>query len=161
MSGDIKEELRRLGAEVKPGSEMPTEVREMIERYAPGMPGRGRVGVELKRLADEQVYVYEDERLRLTIPVPSLEVFEGDGAAATKTRGRNYGRIKFFGDRWTAFDEADADMGRVEYGVALGHLEIRKVSAAKITVEKKSEPVKKATSGKGRRGGSSKRRGKE
>jgi hypothetical protein len=48
----------------------------MIERYAPGMPGRGRVGVELKRLAEEQVYVYEDERLRLTIPVPSLEVFE-------------------------------------------------------------------------------------
>jgi hypothetical protein len=48
----------------------------MITRYAPGMPRPGRVGVELKRLAAEQVYVYEDERLRLTIPVPSVEVFE-------------------------------------------------------------------------------------
>ena len=76
MSEELKEELRRLGADVRPGSEMPAEVREMITRYAPGMPGSGRVGVELKRLADEQLYVYEDERLRLTIPVPSLEVFE-------------------------------------------------------------------------------------
>lgn len=76
MSEELKEELKRLGAEVKPSSELPPEVREMITRYAPGMPGRGRVGVELKRLADEQLYVYEDERLRLMIPVPSLEVFE-------------------------------------------------------------------------------------
>ena len=76
MSGELKEELKRLGADVRPSSELPPEVRDMITRYAPGMPGRGRVGVELKRLADEQVYVYEDERLRLTIPVPSLEVFE-------------------------------------------------------------------------------------
>jgi hypothetical protein len=76
MSEELKEELRRLGADVRPSSELPTEVQEMITRYAPGMPGSGRVGVELKRLADEQVYVYEDERLRLTIPVPSLEVFE-------------------------------------------------------------------------------------
>ena len=63
--------------EVRPESELPAEVREMITRYAPGMPGSGRVGVELTRLADEQVYVYEDERLRLTMPVPTLEVFEG------------------------------------------------------------------------------------
>ncbi len=76
MGEELKEELRRLGAEVRPESELPAEVREMITRYAPGMPGRGRVGVELKRLAGELVYVYEDERLRLTIPVPSLEVFE-------------------------------------------------------------------------------------
>jgi hypothetical protein len=76
MSGDIKEELKRLGADVRPSSELPPEVQEMITRYAPGMPGSGRVGVELKRLADEQLYLYEDERLRLTIPVPSLEVFE-------------------------------------------------------------------------------------
>ncbi len=76
MAEELKEELRRLGAEVRPSSELPAEAREMITRYAPGMPGRGRVGVELKRLADEQVYCYEDERLRLTIPVPSLEVFE-------------------------------------------------------------------------------------
>jgi hypothetical protein len=76
MSEELKEELRRLGAEVKPSSELPAEAREMITRYAPGMPRPGRVGVELKRLAAEQVYVYEDERLRLTIPVPSVEVFE-------------------------------------------------------------------------------------
>ncbi len=76
MGEELKEELTRLGADVRPESELPAEVREMITRYAPGMPGSGRVGVELKRLADEQVYVYEDERLRLTIPVPSLEVFE-------------------------------------------------------------------------------------
>jgi hypothetical protein len=76
MSEELKEELRRLGADVRAESELPAEAREMITRYAPGMPGSGRVGVELKRLADEQLYVYEDERLRLTIPVPSLEVFE-------------------------------------------------------------------------------------
>jgi hypothetical protein len=76
MSEELKEELRRLGADVRPSSELPAEAQEMITRYAPGMPGSGRVGVELKRLADEQLYVYEDERLRLTIPVPSLEVFE-------------------------------------------------------------------------------------
>ncbi len=76
MGEELKEELTRLGADVRPESELPAEAREMITRYAPGMPGSGRVGVELKRLADEQVYVYEDERLRLTIPVPSLEVFE-------------------------------------------------------------------------------------
>jgi hypothetical protein len=76
MEEELKEELRRLGAEVRPGSELPAEVREMITRYAPGMPGQGRVGVELKRLTNEQAYVYEDEQLRLTIPIPSLEVFE-------------------------------------------------------------------------------------
>jgi len=76
MSEELKEELKRLGADVRPESELPAEVRDMITRYAPGMPGSDRVGVELKRLADEQVYLYEDERLRLTIPVPSLEVFE-------------------------------------------------------------------------------------
>ncbi len=76
MSEELKEELKRLGADVRPSSELPAEAQEMITRYAPGMPGSGRVGVELKRLADEQVYVYEDERLRVTIPVPSLEVFE-------------------------------------------------------------------------------------
>jgi hypothetical protein len=76
MAEELKEELRRLGAEVRPSSELPAEAREMITRYAPGMPRPGRVGVELKRLAAEQVYVYEDERLRLTIPVPSVEVFE-------------------------------------------------------------------------------------
>jgi hypothetical protein len=76
MSEELKEELKRLGADVRAESELPGDVREMITRYAPGMPGSGRVGVELKRLADEQVYVYDDERLRLTVPVPSLEVFE-------------------------------------------------------------------------------------
>jgi hypothetical protein len=77
MDEGLKEELRRLGAEVRPESELPAEARELITRYAPGVPARGRVGVEFGRLADEQVYVYEDERLCLTVPVPTLEVFEG------------------------------------------------------------------------------------
>jgi len=76
MNEELKDELRKLGADVRPESELPAQMREMISRYAPGMPGSGRVGVELKRLADEQVYVYEDDWLTLTIPVPSLEVFE-------------------------------------------------------------------------------------
>jgi len=75
MNEDLKNEMRKLGADVRPESELPAEVREMITRYAPGTPGRGRVGVELKRLAGEQVYVYEDERLRLEVPVPPLDVF--------------------------------------------------------------------------------------
>jgi hypothetical protein len=36
MSEELKEELKRLGADVRPGSELPGEVREMIEAYAPG-----------------------------------------------------------------------------------------------------------------------------
>jgi hypothetical protein len=76
MDEEIKEELRRLGLDVRSERDLPPEVREMIARYAPGMPGRGRVGVELRRLAAEQVFVYEDERLRLTIRVPTLEAFE-------------------------------------------------------------------------------------
>jgi hypothetical protein len=76
MSADIKEELRRLGADVRPGSEMPSDVREMIEAYAPGMPRPGQVRVELTRLAREQVYIYEDPYLKLLIPVPPLDIFE-------------------------------------------------------------------------------------
>ena len=76
MNEELKDELRKLGADVRSEGELPAEAREMITRYASGVPGRGRVGVEPRRLADEQVYVYEDERLRLTIPVPTLEVFE-------------------------------------------------------------------------------------
>jgi hypothetical protein len=76
MAEELKEELRRLGAEVKPGSEMPSDVREMIEAYAPGLPRAGQVGVELKRLAREQVYIYEDPYLKLLIPVPPLDIFE-------------------------------------------------------------------------------------
>jgi hypothetical protein len=76
MSEELKEELRRLGADVRPGSEMPGEVREMIEAYAPGMPRAGQVRVELKRLARDQVYTYEAPRLKLMIPVPPLDIFE-------------------------------------------------------------------------------------
>ena len=83
---------------------------------------------------------------------------EGNGPFVCR-RGRIYGGVKFFGDRWTAFDEADADMGRIEYGVALGHLEIREVSRG--SGEKGTRPAKKAASGKGRGRGSSKRRGKQ
>lgn len=76
MSEELKEELRRLGAEVRPGSEIPSDVREMIEAYAPGLPRAGDVRVELKRLAREQVYIYEDPYLKLLIPVPPLDIFE-------------------------------------------------------------------------------------
>jgi hypothetical protein len=76
MSGDIKEELQRLGADVRPGSEMPSDVREMIEAYAPGLPRAGQVRLELKRLARDQVYTYEDQYLKLLIPVPPLDIFE-------------------------------------------------------------------------------------
>ena len=76
MSPDIKEELKRLGAEVKPESELPGEVREMIEAYAPGLPRAGQVRLELKRLARDQVYIYEDPYLKLLIPVPPLDIFE-------------------------------------------------------------------------------------
>ncbi|MGD8719472.1 MAG: hypothetical protein PVH29_11720 [Candidatus Zixiibacteriota bacterium] len=72
----MKNELRKMGLDVRSERDLPPHVREMIARYAAGMPGRGRVGVEAGRLADEQVFVYEDERLRLTMPVPTLEAFE-------------------------------------------------------------------------------------
>jgi hypothetical protein len=87
------------------------------------------------------------------------DALEGTGPFVCR-RGRYYGGVKFFGDRWTTFDERDVDMSRIEYGVELGHLEIRKVPAAKVPAEKETEPVKKATSGKGRSGGSSAKRGK-
>jgi hypothetical protein len=76
MGEELKEELKRLGVDVRPGSELPPEVRELIDAYAPGMPRLGRVGVELKRLARDQVYTYEDRYLKLLIPVPPLDVFE-------------------------------------------------------------------------------------
>jgi hypothetical protein len=76
MNEEVKNELRRMGLDVCSERDLPPHVREMIGRYAAGMPGRGRVRVEAGRLADEQVFAYEDERMRLTIPVPSLEAFE-------------------------------------------------------------------------------------
>lgn len=76
MNADLKEELKQLGAEVRPGSELPGEVREMVERYAPGLPRPGRVGTDFGRLSDEQYFRYEDENLKLEVPVPTLEVFE-------------------------------------------------------------------------------------
>jgi hypothetical protein len=76
METNLKEELRQLGAQVRPGSELPPEVREMIEAYAPGLPRAGQVGVEVSRLARDQVYTYEDRYLKLLIPVPPLDIFE-------------------------------------------------------------------------------------
>lgn len=92
-----------------------------------------------------------------------LRTLEGDGPALMRTRGRVYGGVRFFAGRWTAFDEARADKGRLERGVALGHLEIRKVAAKKApgATAKKSSIEKKATSAKGRGRGSSKRRRNE
>ena len=62
-----------------------------------------------------------------------------------------------------AFDEAAADMARLERGVELGHLEVRKAPGKKAptATAKKSSNDKRATSGKGRGRGSSKRRGKQ
>ena len=92
-----------------------------------------------------------------------LRTLEGDGAALMRTRGRVFGGVRFFAGKWTAFDEAAADMARLERGVELGHLEIRKVSAKTVptATAKKSSNDKKATSGKGRGRGSSGRRGKQ
>jgi len=92
-----------------------------------------------------------------------LRTLEGDGPTLMRTRGRVYGGVRFFAGRWTAFDEAAAAMARLERGVALGHLEIRKVTARKAPrgTAKKSSTEKKATSAKGRRGGSSRRRRNE
>ena len=86
---------------------------------------------------------------------------EGNGAFVSR-RGRRYGGVKFFGDRWTAFDEADADMARIEYGVALGHLELRDVKAkAPAEPKEKRSENKTPAGGKGRGRGSSKTRGKQ
>jgi hypothetical protein len=89
-----------------------------------------------------------------------LRTLEGDGPALMRTRGRVFGGVRFFAGKWTAFDEAAADMAGLERGVELGHLEIRKASGKKGPGEKEAEPVKKATSGKGRGRGSSNTRGK-
>lgn len=92
-----------------------------------------------------------------------VRTIEGDGPALMKTRGRVYGGVRFFAGRWTAFDEGAVEMARLERGVALGHLEIRKVLAKKAarTTGKNSSAKKKAISAKGRGRGSSRRRGKQ
>lgn len=92
-----------------------------------------------------------------------LRTLEGDGPALMRTRGRVYGGVRFFAGRWTAFAEAAAATARLERGVALGHLELRKVAAKKAprATAKKSSTEKKATSAKGRGRGSSKRRRNE
>ncbi|NIT35845.1 MAG: hypothetical protein GTN49_04995 [candidate division Zixibacteria bacterium] len=92
-----------------------------------------------------------------------LRTLEGDGPALMRTRGRGYGGVRFFAGRWTAFAEDAVEMARLERGVALGHLEIRKVAAKRApgATAKKSSSEKKATSAKGRGRGSSKRRRNE
>jgi len=91
-----------------------------------------------------------------------LRTLEGDGPALMRTRGRVYGGVRFFAGRWTAFAEGAVEMARLERGVALGHLEIRKVAAKKApATARKSSTEKKATSAKGRGRGSSKRRRNE
>jgi hypothetical protein len=86
---------------------------------------------------------------------------EGNGPFVCR-RGRHYGGVKFFGDRWMAFDEAAADMAAINRGVELGHLELRdvKAEAPAEPKEKKSEN-KTPAGGKGRGRGSSKTRGKQ
>ena len=92
-----------------------------------------------------------------------LKTLEGDGPALMRTRGRVYGGVRFFAGRWTAFAENAVEMARLERGVALGHLEIRKVAAKKAprATARKSSAEKKATSAKGRGRGSSRRRRNE
>jgi hypothetical protein len=46
---------------VRPESELPSDVREMIDAYAPGLPRLGPVGVDLKRLAGEKEFVSKEE----------------------------------------------------------------------------------------------------
>ncbi len=86
---------------------------------------------------------------------------EGNGPFVCR-RGRYYGGVKFFGDRWTAFDEAEADMAALERGVALGHLELRDVKAKVPAEPKEKKSENKTPAGGEGRGlkGSSKRRGK-
>jgi hypothetical protein len=90
-----------------------------------------------------------------------LRTLEGDGAALMRTRGRVFGGVRFFAGKWTAFDEAAADMARLERGVELGHLEVRKAPARKAPAAKEAKATRKATPGKGRGRGSSTRRGKQ
>jgi hypothetical protein len=92
-----------------------------------------------------------------------MKTLEGDGPTLMRTRGRVYGGVRFFAGRWTAFAEGAVEMARLERGVALGHLELRKVAAKKApgTTARKSSAEKKATSARGRGRGSSKRRRNE
>ena len=117
-------------------------------------------------------YTYKGSTAKEVLSMPTYEgrltdeylrTLEGDGPALMRTRGRVFGGVRFFAGKWTAFDEAAADMARLERGVELGHLEVRKVAARKAppATAKKSSNDKKATSGKGRGRGSSKTRGKQ
>uniref|UniRef100_A0A6M3IIY3 Uncharacterized protein n=1 Tax=viral metagenome TaxID=1070528 RepID=A0A6M3IIY3_9ZZZZ len=88
----ITEHLKKAGAEVRPGSDLPEDVRAEIDEKARNMP-QGKVGVEVHRLADEQVYVYDDERLTLTIPIPSVPIFMAfvdELAKLDNSEGLNY-----------------------------------------------------------------------
>lgn len=86
------------------------------------------------------------------------DALEGTGPFVCR-RGRYYGGVKFFGDRWTTFDERDVDMSRIEYGVELGHLEIREVPPGRGAGGEENKRGR-GTRGEGGRG-STKRRGKE
>lgn len=76
FSANIKAQLAAAGAEVRSGDELPAEVREAMDDLKGRKRGRRKVGVELKRLADGGVYVYEDEHLELCLPIPRVDVFD-------------------------------------------------------------------------------------
>lgn len=73
MDNDVKAKLRSIGAEA-PG-EMPPDVREAMDDLKARKRGTCKVGVEIKRLTEEQVFVYEDEYLKLTIPNVRLDIY--------------------------------------------------------------------------------------
>jgi len=72
---DIKAKLRSIGAEV--GGELPTDVRAAMDDVkAEGERAQTqRVGVEIKRLAKEQVFIYEDDYLKLVFPNVRLDIY--------------------------------------------------------------------------------------
>jgi hypothetical protein len=63
------------GAVVKSGDDLPDDIRAEIDARAADMPA-DRVTVELTSLDDDQVYYYQDSYLRLTIPIPRIDVFD-------------------------------------------------------------------------------------
>ena len=74
MAKSGKEALEELGLLERPAEELPQEIQ--VAKAELSKRPKGKVGVELKRLGEEHVYVYEDEDVRLEIPVPRVDIFD-------------------------------------------------------------------------------------
>jgi hypothetical protein len=74
MDDALKNYLSEAGAELRPGSDLPPNIRAEIERRAAEMPEL-KPGVELQRLEENALYTFDDGRLRLTVRVPSIPIF--------------------------------------------------------------------------------------